>query len=261
MASSSVPFRVGGLAELLVDDYRKLGFARGSTVQVLEIVPGGPIEGGCLIKVALGGSGIVGYQEPDGLRVVPARPAAVPDPPLAQPQVSRPAQVQHQNAPAAQEPLLHFLVESRLICLRLVSSSELGRVAYNVVDAMLPIVRLSREDIMQVDTYQDECPIMEQLHSNGIWRSENYSAVASVKCLDGSTLRAVGLGSNRKTRDRAAHLSLATALTLELLKGCPADLLAAAHQVMQDFPVLEALVKEARQIKQRTDEELPPPNV
>ena len=41
MASSSVPFRVGALAELLVDDYARLGFARGSHVEVLEIVPGG----------------------------------------------------------------------------------------------------------------------------------------------------------------------------------------------------------------------------
>ena len=47
MASSSVPFRVGALAELLVDDYARLRFARGSHVQVLEIFPGGPIEGGC----------------------------------------------------------------------------------------------------------------------------------------------------------------------------------------------------------------------
>ncbi|CAE7296480.1 unnamed protein product [Symbiodinium sp. CCMP2456] len=253
MASSSVPFRVGSLAELLVDDYKKLGFARGSHVQVLEIVPGGPIEGGCLIKVAIGGSGIVGYQEKDDLRALPARPAVVPDPPLAQP-VSRP--------PQPEEPLLHFLREpSRLICLRLVSSSELGRVAYNVLDQMLPIVRLSREDIMRVDTYQDECPIMEQLHSKGIWQSETYSAVASVKCFDGSKLSAVGLGSNLRTRDRAVHLSLATVLALELLKGCPADLLAATHQVMHDFPVLASLVKEARQIKQRADEELtqPPP--
>ena len=68
----------------------------------------------------------------------------------------------------------------------------------------------------------------------------------------------MGLGSNLKTRDRAVHLSLATVLTLELLKGCPADLLAATHQVMRDFPLLAALVKEARQIKERADEELRP---
>ncbi|CAE7760537.1 unnamed protein product [Symbiodinium microadriaticum] len=251
MASSSVPFRVGALAELLVDDYARLGFARGSHVKVLEIVHGGPIEGGCLIKFVLGASGIVCYQEKDGLRALPARPAAVPDPPLAQP-VSEP--------PQPEEPLLYFLRDpSRLICLRLVSSSELGRLASNVVDAMLSIVRLSRKDIMRVDTYQDECPILEQLHSKGIWQSETFSAVASIKCFDGSMLSAVGLGSNLKTRDRAVHLSLATALTLELLKGCPADLLASTHQVMEDFPVLGALVKEARQIKERADEERPPP--
>ena len=250
MASSSVPFSVDALAELLVDDYARLGFARGSHVKVLEIVPGGPMEGGCLIKVALGASGIVGYQEKDGLRSLPARPAAVPEP-LAQP-VSRP--------PQTEEPLLYFLRDpSRLICLRLVRSSELGRLACNVVDAMLSIVRLSRKDIKRVDTYQDTCPILERLHSKGIWQSETWSAVASIKFFDGSMLSAVGLGSNKETRDRAVHLSLATALTLELLKGCPADLLAAMHQVMHDFPLLAALVKEARQIKERTDEELLPP--
>ncbi|CAE7452751.1 unnamed protein product, partial [Symbiodinium necroappetens] len=220
---------VDALAELLVDDYARLGFARGSHVNVLEIVPGGPIEGGCLIKVALGASGIVGYQEKDGLR-------------------SRFCS------------LLYFLRDpSRLICLRLVRSSELGRLACNVVDAMLSIVRLSRKDIKRVDTYQDTCPILERLHSKGIWQSETWSAVASIKFFDGSMLSAVGLGSNKETRDRAVHLSLATALTLELLKGCPADLLAAMHQVMHDFPLLAALVKEARQIKERTDEELLPP--
>ncbi|CAE6925756.1 unnamed protein product [Symbiodinium sp. KB8] len=201
--------KVGALAELLVDDYARLGFARGSHVEVLEIVPGGLTD-----------------LEKDGLRALPARPAAVPEP-LAQP-VSRP--------PQTEEPLLHFLRDpSRLICLRLVRSSELGRLACNLVDA-----------------------IHARLHSKGIWQSETWSAVASIKCFDGSILSAVGLGSNLKTRDRAVHLSLATVLTLELLKGCPADLLAATHQVMRDFPLLAALVKEARQIKERADEELRP---
>ena len=86
-----------------------------------------------------------------------------------------------------------------------------------------------------------------------------FSAVASIKNFDGGMLSAVGLGSNRRTRDRAVHLSLATVLTLELLKGCPADLSASTHQAMHGFPLLAALVKEARQITERTNEELLPP--
>ncbi|CAE7296428.1 CPK1 [Symbiodinium sp. CCMP2456] len=146
------------------------------------------------------------------------------------------------------EPLLYFLRDpSRLICLRLVSSSELGRVAYNVLDqstactwmcSRLKMVLQSGAhpgDIVRVDTYQDDCPILVRLHSKRIWQSETGSAASWFKSFDGIVLSAVGIGSNKETRDRAVHLSLATALTLEL--PC----------------------RQARQIKERTDEELPPP--
>ena len=86
---------------------------------------------------------------------------AVPDPPRAQP-VSRPPQVQRQDEPSAEEPLLYFLHEpSHLICLRLrlVSSAELGQVAFNLVSAMLAIIHQSRGDIIRVDAYRDERPI------------------------------------------------------------------------------------------------------
>jgi len=264
MASSSVPFSVGGLAELLVDDYAQVGSSRGSLVEVLEIIPHGPVAGGSSIKVALGVQGAVAYLHENSLRALPAGPAAVPDPPLARP-VSRPPQVQQQPVPEAQEPLLYFLQEpARLICLRLVSRSELGQVAFNVVDAMLAIVRQSRADVVQVDRYEDKCPVLEQLHSKGIWCSETYSSVASIQCPDGSMLRAVGLGSNKLNRARAVHLSLATALALELLKGSPPSLMSSLHQVMHHFPVLETLVKEARQLKEHADRPdpevvLPPP--
>ncbi|CAE6947955.1 unnamed protein product [Symbiodinium sp. CCMP2592] len=273
MASSSVPFSVGGLAELLVDDYAQVGASRGSFVEVLEIIPHGPTAGESSIKVALGMHGAVAYLQEDALRALPARPAAVPDPPLAKltsrpPQVQQqpvPPQVRQQPVPEAQEPILYFLQEpARLICLRLVSSSELGQVAFNAVDAMLALVRQSRADVVQVDRYEDTCPVLEQLHSKGIWCSETYSSVASIQCPDGSMLSAVGLGSNKQNRARAVHLSVATALALELLKGSSPSLMASLRQVMHHFPVLESLVKEARQLKERADRPdpevvLPPP--
>ncbi|OLQ06823.1 Calcium-dependent protein kinase 1 [Symbiodinium microadriaticum] len=169
--------------------------------------------------VAVGVSGIVGYQARDK----PAGPASTP--------CYGPAPTTG-VAGVKTSRFLHFLRDPSLICLRLVRSSELGRLASNVVDAMLSIVCLKREDIMQVDTYQNECPILERLLSKGI--------------------------SPQRTRDRAVHLSLATVLTLELLKGCPADLSASTHQAMHGFPLLAALVKEARQITERTNEELLP---
>ena len=145
MASSPVPLKAGGLAELLVNDFAKLGFARGAQVQVLEV--------GSLIKFALGASGIIAYLDQDSLRALRARPAAVPHPPLAQP-VPRAPQVQRQNAPGAEEPLLHFLCEpSRLICLRLVGSEAMGQVASNLVDTMLHIVGQHKSDIKRDDKY------------------------------------------------------------------------------------------------------------
>ena len=52
--------RIGGLAELLVDDYAEVGF---SWVKVLEIIEAGPIEGGSSIEVALGVNGMVACLE------------------------------------------------------------------------------------------------------------------------------------------------------------------------------------------------------
>ena len=67
-----------------------------------------------------------------------------------------------------------------------------------------------------------------------------------------------------KNRDRAVYLAVATVLALELLKSDSSYLTSSMRQVMQYFPVLETLVKEARQLKDRADRPdsevvLPPP--
>ena len=266
MASSSVPFEVGGLVELLVDDYAKFGSPRGARVRILKIIDGGPIAGGSSIKVALATAGVEAYLDGQDLRALPA-PAALLDPPPQRLRVSMPPEMQ-QPGPAVQEPLLYFLTKpSRLICLRLEKSAELGQWACNVVEEMLHIIGQRKDDdIKRDDKYVDESQILQQLHSEGIWRSETYSALASIRMpgSDGSMLSAVGLASNKQTRTRAVYLSVATALALELLKGSSPSLVSSTCQVMQHFPVLESLVKEAQQLKQRADRPdpevvLPPP--
>ncbi|CAE7872800.1 unnamed protein product, partial [Symbiodinium necroappetens] len=245
---------VGGLAELLTDDFATYGFPRGAKVKVLEIVEGSPLEGGALIKVALGEGGIVAYPDQESLLALEASiecpavepPRAVPDPPLAQPCAPQGASSFHMDeegprvpqhnykAPVSMtlaadprcrqmcrmpEPVIYFLQPSRLVCLRLWTKAEMGSWATNVVDAMLAVVHKQRvPDIKRIDTPQGSCPILEQLHAEGVWRSEEYSALASITCPDGSSLRAVGLASRLLDRTRAMHLSLATTLALELLK-------------------------------------------
>jgi len=291
MASSSrsVSFKVGGPAELLTDEFAGVGFPCGAVVKVLEIVEGGDLEGGWLIKVALGDSGIVAFTDRlQALEDLPPTPAAeVPDPPLAQPTRAPapqgasssnldegPVRVPQQYsckdsmtlaAPRCrqmcirQEPLMYFLLPSRLVCLRLWTKSEMGSYATNVVDAMLAIVHKQRMNIHRRDTPQGQCQILEQLHAEGVWRSEDFSAVASIECPDGSFLRAVGFASRLQDRTRAMHLSLATVLALELLKGGTSRLARATRQEMRQFPVLDTLVKQARWIKERADGCVPPP--
>ncbi|CAE7350476.1 unnamed protein product [Symbiodinium sp. CCMP2456] len=320
MASSSGSavngaFKVGGLAELLTDEFAVYGFPRGEVVKVLEIVEGGPLEGGALIKVALGTGGIVAYPEQDSLlalevqitsRAVPQRrtldaaspmpdqppgtavepPCAVPDPPLAQPYAPQgasssrtdeegPRVPQHNHKVSMTlaadprcrqmcrmpEPLVYFLQPSRLVCLRLWTKAEMGSYATNVVDAMLAVVHKQRtpKDVHRIDRPQGECPILEQLHAEGVWRSEDYSALAWIDCPDGSSLRAVGLASRLQERTRAMHLALATTLALELLKDGNSRLAQTTRAVMREFPVLENLVKQVRWIKERADGAVPPP--
>ena len=118
MASTSGPFKFGVLAELLINDYAKIGFSRGTCVESAGDHPGRP-HGGESIKVA--GGLRFGRPPGKGRPVGPAgtqTPCAVPDPPRAQPQVSTSPEVQL-NTPAAQEPLLDFLRDpSPLICIR-----------------------------------------------------------------------------------------------------------------------------------------------
>mmetsp|Transcript_6132 Transcript_6132/g.14391 ORF Transcript_6132/g.14391 Transcript_6132/m.14391 type:complete len:110 (+) Transcript_6132:1-330(+) len=105
--------------------------------------------------------------------------------------------------------------------------------------------------IHQVDTCLNQCLILEQLHSEDVWRSETTSAVRSSQCSDGRVLRAVEFSPNLKDRSRAMHLALAAALALELPKDqllwrlCRI-LAQRTSQVMPHFPVLETLVKQAR---------------
>eukprot|EP00439_Symbiodinium_sp_Y106_P013312 s2248_g1.t3 len=167
---------------------------------------------------------------------LPPTPAAeVPDPPLAQPTRAPapqgasssnldegPVRVPQQYsckdsmtlaAPRCrqmcirQEPLMYFLLPSRLVCLRLWTKSEMGSYATNVVDAMLAIVHKQRMNIHRRDTPQGQCQILEQLHAEG-------------------------------DRTRAMHLSLATVLALELLKGGTSRLARATRQEMRQSNML-----------------------
>ena len=66
------------------------------------------------------------------------------------------------------------------------------RWATNVVDAMLAVVHKQRvPDIKRIDTPQGSCPILEQLHAEGVWRSEEYSATRAEVFILASTLNVI----------------------------------------------------------------------
>ncbi|CAE6948533.1 unnamed protein product [Symbiodinium sp. CCMP2592] len=96
-------------------------------------------------------------------------------------------------------------------------SEAMGQVASNLLDEMLRIVGQHKHDIKRDDKYESN--ILQQLHSEGIWRSETCTAVAWIEHRDGSRLSSVGLALTKKNRDRAVYLSVATVLALELLQS------------------------------------------
>ncbi|CAE7473095.1 unnamed protein product [Symbiodinium natans] len=185
-------------------------------------------------------------------------PAAAEEPPGSSECVpnSR-AQWSIQRAPGAKEPRFYYLKPQRLLCMRLKRGEELGQYASNVLDAVLEIVNMSKQNVDRVDTFEGKgCTILPLLHAQGVWRSEFISALATLHCPRGPPLQAVGFASNLKDRTRAMNLSLATALAMDLLSGRLVG--TKIRELMKHTPVLARLVAEALEVKDRAEGKMPP---